>query len=207
GDGARGDGGELGDATQDERRWRRSVSRGDEQDGGERDEQRRDADGQPGAGGAHDHGSAGQPDGDGGPDGDLLGDGDGDRAAQLSVAEGRGADQRGDAGELYHAADDEHGQRGAVHGGGEQYGGQRDEQRRDADGQLSADDHEPAGEPDGDGGSDGDLLGDGDGDRAAQLPVAEGRGADQRGDVGELHDAVRDERGHRSRVDGGSQQS
>src|SRR5439155_653403 len=162
-----------------------------------------DADGQLSA---DDHEPAGQPDGDGGSDGDLLGDGDRHRAAQLSVAEGRGADQRGDVGELHDAADDEHGQRGAVHGGGEQYGGQCDEQRRDADGQLSADDHEPAGEPDGDGGSDGELLGDGDGDRAAQLSVAEGRGADQRSDAGELHDAVHDERGQRGAVHRGSQQ-
>src|SRR2546430_9822629 len=139
-------------------------------------------------------------------DGDLLGDGDGDRAAQLPVAEGRGADQRGDAGELYHAAYDERGQRGAVHGGGEQYGGQCAEQRRDADGQLSADDHEPAGEPDGDGGPDSDLLGDGDGDRAAQLSVAEGRGADQRGGGGELHDAAHDERGQRRAVHRGGEQ-
>src|SRR2546430_9837135 len=139
-------------------------------------------------------------------DGDLLGDGDGDRAAQLPVAEGRGADQRGDAGELYHAAYDERGQGGAVHGGGEQFGGQCAEQRRDADRQLSADDHEPAGEPDGDGGPDSDLLGDGDGDRAAQLPVAEGRGADQRGDAGELHHAAYDERGQRGAVHGGGGQ-
>src|SRR5438034_6443464 len=75
--------------------------------------------------------------------------------------------------------------------------------RSDADGQLSADDHEPAGQPDGDGGSDGELLGDGDGDRAAQLSVAEGRGADQRGDIGELHDAAHDERGQRGAVHGG----
>src|SRR5207244_9610884 len=84
----------------------------------------------------HDHEPAGQPDGDGGSDGRLLGDGDGDRAAQLPVAEGRGADQRGDVSELHDAAHDEWGQRGAVHGGGEQYGGECDEQRRDADGQL-----------------------------------------------------------------------
>src|SRR5207249_2649603 len=129
-----------------------------EQYGGECDEQRRDADGQLSA---DDHGPACEPDGDGGPDGDLLGDGDGDGAAQLSVAEGRGADQRGDVGELHDAADDERGQRGAVHRGSQQYGGECDEQRRDADGQLSADDHEPAGEPDGDGGPDGDLLGEG----------------------------------------------
>src|SRR5439155_680657 len=155
---------------------------------------------------ADDHEPADEPDGDGGSDGGLLGDGGGDRAAQLSVAEGRGADQRGDVGELYHAADDERGQRGAVHGGGEQYGGQCDEQRRDADGQLSADDHEPAGQPDGDGGSDGELLGDGDGDRAAQLSVAEGRGADQRFGSGELYHAADDERGQRGAVHRGGEQ-
>src|SRR5439155_526526 len=200
----RGDAGELHDAVHDERGQRGAVHRGSQQYGGECDEQRGDADGQLSA---DDHEPAGQPDGDGGSDGELLGDGDGDRAAQLSVAEGRGADQRGDVGELHDAADDERRQRGAVHRGSEQYGGERDEQRRDADGELSADDHDPAGQPDGDGGPDGDLLGDGDGHRAAQLPVAEGRGADQRGDVGELHDAVHDERGQRGAVHRGSQQS
>src|SRR2546430_5947161 len=199
----RGDAGELYHAAYDERGQRGAVHGGGEQYGGQCAEQRRDADGQLSA---DDHEPAGEPDGDGGPDSDLLGDGDGDRAAQLPVAEGRGADQRGDAGELHHAAYDERGQRGAVHGGGEQYGGQCAEQRRDADGQLSADDHEPAGEPDGDGGPDGDLLGDGDGDRAAQLPVAEGRGADQRGDAGELHHAAYDERGQRGAVHGGGEQ-
>src|SRR5439155_834519 len=196
--------GKLHDAVHDERRQRGAVHRGSQQYGGERDEQRRDADGELSA---DDHDAAGEPDGDGGPDGELLGDGDGDRATQLPVAEGRGADQRGDVGELHDAVHDERGQRGAVHRGGEQYGGKRDEQRRDADGQLSADDHEPAGQPDGDGGPDGELLGDGDGDRAAQLPVAEGRGADQRGDVGKLHDAVHDERRQRGAVHRGSQQS
>src|SRR5207249_1509235 len=140
--------------------------------------QRRDADGQLSA---DDHNAAGEPDGDGGPDGELLGDGDGDRAAQLPVAEGRGADQRGDAGELHDAVHDERGQRGAVHRGSQQYGGECDEQHGDADGQLSADDHEPAGEPDGDGGPDGDPRGDRDGGGAAPLPVAGGRGAAQRG--------------------------
>src|SRR5256886_11528826 len=82
-------------------------------------------------------------------DGDLLGDGDGDRAAQLPVAEGRGADQRGDAGELHHAAYDERGQRGAVHGGGEQYGGQWGQQRRREDRHLTAGPSQPTVEPDG----------------------------------------------------------
>src|SRR2546427_765061 len=204
----RGDVGELHDAAHDERRRQRAVHRGSQQYGGERDEQRRDADGEPGAGGAHDHEPAGEPDGDGGSDGDLLGDGDGDRAAQLPVAEGRGADQRGDAGELHHAAYDDGGQRGAVHGGGEQYGGQGGEQRRDADGQLSADDHEPARGPDGGGGAQRDREGGGGGKGggAAKLPVAEGRGADQRGDAGELHHAAYDERGQRGAVHGGGEQ-
>src|SRR5439155_1604274 len=151
---------------------------------------------------ADDHEPADEPDGDGGSDGGLLGDGGGDRAAQLSVAEGRGADQRGDVGELYDAAHDERGQRGAVHGGGEQYGGQCDEQRRDADGQLSADDHEPAGQPDGDGGSDERRLGEEGGARGAQQPVAEGRGAEQRGGGRERNDAAHDGRGQPGEVHG-----
>src|SRR3989442_11875936 len=151
-------------------------------------------------------GSADEPDGDSGSGGDLLGDGDGDRAARLSVAEGRGGDRRGDVGELHDAVHDERGRRGAVHRGGEQYGGECDEQRRDADGQLSADDHDPAGQPDGDGGPDSDLLGDGDGDRAAQLSVAEGRGADQRRELGELYHTAHDDGGQWGAVHRGGEQ-
>ena len=54
---------------------------------------------------------------------------------------------------------------------------------------VGADDHDAAGEPDGDGGSDGDVHGSGGRDSAARLPVAEERGEHRGGDGDELHDA------------------
>ena len=58
-----------------------------------------------------------------------------------------------------------------------------------------ADDHDAAGEPDGDGGTDGDVHGGGWRDSAAELPVAEERGEHQRGDGDQLYDASNNDDG------------
>src|SRR5204863_6918091 len=67
-------------------------------------------------------------------------------------------------------------------------------------GGSGADDHDTAGEPDGDGGADGDVHGGGGRHGAAELLVAEERSEHFWGDIGELRDASDDERSEERRV-------
>ena len=68
------------------------------------------------------------------------------------------SEHRGSGGQqLHHAGDSDDRQWIDVRCGGEQYGGKRDEQCSDVDGERgggSANDYDAAGEPDGDGGAD-----------------------------------------------------
>src|SRR5207247_10948265 len=68
---------------------------------------------------------------------------------------------------------------------------------------ASADDHEPAGEPDGDGGADGYVHGHRDRHSTARLPVAEERGQHRGSDSSELHDPGNHDFGQRIRVPSG----
>ena len=75
------------------------------------------------------HHPACEPNHHGGTNGYILSDRNGHSAAQLSVAAERDSHQRSDFLELHDAGGNDFGQRSAVHRGGHQHGGQRDQQR------------------------------------------------------------------------------
>src|SRR5260370_826229 len=140
------------------------IRSGGKQCNGDGDEHCGDTDGECGSGGADDHDAAGESDGDGGTDGDVCSGGWGDRTAWLPVAEERGEHRGSHVQQLHDIGDSDGGQRIDVRCGGKQHSGDGDEHCGDADGECGpggADDHDAAGESDGDGGTDGDVHGGG----------------------------------------------
>src|SRR5882724_746259 len=112
------------------------------------------------------------------------------------MAEERSEHRGGYDSGLHDTGDNDRRQRGELRSRGEQHGGDGDERGGDADGKCRSggtDDHDPAGEPDGDGGADGQLYGSGGGDGAAELSVAEERSEHRGGYVSGLHDASDDD--------------
>ena len=125
-----------------------------------------------------------------------------DGAAQLPVAEERGEHRGGDGDELHDAGNGDDRQRIDVRCGGEQHGGDGDQRGGHADGECGgsgADDHDAAGEPDGDGGTTATFTVVAGRDSAARLPVAEERSEHRGSDGDELHDASNSD--DRQRID------
>src|SRR6266581_4129746 len=202
----RGDSSELHDPGNHDFRQRVSVRGGGDEHRGDGNEQCGDTDGESGPGSPHDHHAAGEPGGDGGTDGHVHGGGDRHSTARLPVAEERSQHRGSDSGELHDPGNHDFRQRIGVRGGGDEHGRYGDQRLSDTDGESSAGsagNHEPAGEPDGDGGADGHVHGGSDRDGAARLPVAEERGQHQWGDSSKLHDPGDDDSGQRLGVRGG----
>src|SRR4029077_19303050 len=172
----RGDSGKLYDGADGDSRQRLDVRGGGNEHGGDGNEQCSDVDGDPGAGGADDHGGTREPDRDRRTNGDVHGGGGRDGTAWLPVAEEHSEYRRGDSGKLYDGADGDSRQRLDVRGGGNEHGGDGNEQCSDVDGEPGAggaDDHGGTREPDGDRRTNGDVHGGGGRDGPAWLPVAE----------------------------------
>src|SRR5690348_395438 len=197
------DGNELHDTSDGDDGQRVNVPCGGDKYSGDSDEQRSDADGECCNGSADDHDAAGESDGDGRTDGDVHGGGGRDRATELPMAEERSEHRGSDGDELHDASDGDDGQRVNVPCGGDKYSGDSDEQRSDADGECcngSADDHNAAGEPDGDGGTDGDVHGGGGRDSAAGRALAGAPGTHRGSDGEELQEASDGDDGRRRSV-------
>src|SRR5207245_2891031 len=148
-------------------------------------------DGESSTGSADDHHAAGEPDGDSGTDSELHSSRDRHGAAQLPVAEERSEYRGGHGQQLYDACNNDFRQRLDVPRGGHEHSGDGNQQHSDSDGEPStgsANDHYAAGEPDGDRGTDSELHSSRDRHGAAQLPVAEKRGEQRRGDIYQLQD-------------------
>ena len=115
---------------------RRAVHRRGQQFGRQRDQQHRDATVNAAPVAPSITTQPGQPDGHRRTDGNVLGGCHGHGTAQLSVEPERNRHQRRNVCELHHADGNDFSQRDAVHRRGQQFGGQRDQQRRDAHGQC-----------------------------------------------------------------------
>jgi hypothetical protein len=103
-------------------RQRIGFLRGGDQHGRDGDEFGGDTDGEPCAGGAHDHHAAREPDGDRGTDGDVRGGGEWNCTAELPVAEKRRGDLWCDLLQLHHASNYDIGQWIGFLRGGDEHG-------------------------------------------------------------------------------------
>ena len=192
----RGDrGGEVGnlyDSHLNHCGQRSAVQRHSEQHGRDRDQQQCAAYGESGYRVTANHDATDESDGDSGTDGKLSDVGYRDGAIQLPVDEEWGGDQRGDVGVLYDASGNCGGQWSAVQRYGEQYGGERDQQQREPDGEHAGDgtvDHGPAIEPNDRGRTDGQLFDSGERNGTAELSMDEEWSGDWGGHLIELYDA------------------
>jgi hypothetical protein len=188
----RGHGRELHHASDHNFRQWIDVLRGGDEHRGNGDEFDGDVDGEPRAGGAHDHHTAREPNGDCGTDGNVRGGSEWNSTPQLSVEEERREHRWCDVEQLHHAGNYDFGQWINVRSGSDEHCRDGDEFGGDVDGEPGtggADDHHAARESDGDCGTGGDVRGGGEWNCTAQLPVAEERRGDLWRDLLQLHHA------------------